>query len=62
MSRNPYIGMRVTDEVRAALDAAAASEQRAASQWAKIAIIEKLRRKGFLAPADKLPKRPQPAR
>lgn len=59
LSRNPYVGMRVTDEVRDALEAAAAAEERSVSQWARLAVIEVLRRKGFLPPRDKLAKRPQ---
>lgn len=62
LGKNPYVGMRVTDEVRDALEAAAAAEERSVSQWARLAVIEVLRRKGFLAPKDKPPKRPQPQR
>jgi len=54
--------MRVSDEIRAALGVAAVSEHQAALRWAKIAFIEKLRMRRFVAPDDKLPKRPMRTR
>ena len=62
MGKNPYVGMRVTEEVRDALEAAAAAEERSTSQWARLAVVEALRRKGFLAPKEGPPKRVQPQR
>lgn len=59
MGRNPYVGMRVTDEILAALEAAAAAEERSVSQWARLAVVEVLRRRGFLPPKDEPPERPQ---
>jgi uncharacterized protein (DUF1778 family) len=62
VGKNPYIGMRVTEEVRDALEAAAAAEERSTSQWARLAVIDALRRKGFLAPKEEASRRPQPRR
>ena len=45
-----------------ALLTAAAAEEHSTSQWARLAVIEVLRKKGFLAPKEGPPKRAQPQR